>query len=127
MLMCIYRIMNNLCILRKVRFLEYKVILIIRTFCRSKIINCLFFLLVLLFSSFIAVSVTVAIALTVTVLGTVTVAVTVLTLAHVDVVDNGCQFRELMLVAQHIDVAVAGFRGYVGTAYIYADVCHTTR
>ncbi len=80
-----------------------------------------------LFSGFIAVTiaVTVTIALTVTVLGTVTVAVTVLTLAHVDVVDNGCQFRELMLVAQHIDIAVAGFRGYVGTAYIYADVCHT--
>lgn len=92
-----------------------------------KLLFILLFLLAFLFSGFITVTiaVTVTIALTVSVLVTISVAVAVLTLAHVDVVDNGCQFRELMLVAQHIDIAVAGFRGYVGTAYIYADVCHT--
>lgn len=87
--------------------------------------NLLFCCLFLFYVVSITVSISISIALTVTVLSTVTVAVAVLTLAHVDVVDNGCQFRKLMLVAQHIDVAVAGFRGYIGTAYIYADVCHT--
>lgn len=80
--------------------------------------NLLFCCLFLFCVVSITVSISITIALTVSVLGTITVAVAVLTLAHVDVVDNGCQFRELMLVAQHIDIAVAGFRGYVGTAYI---------
>lgn len=86
----------------------------------------LLILLIILTIESIPVAIPVTISLTVTILGTITIAVTVLAFAHVNVINDSCQFRELMFVAQYVDVAVAGFWSYVGTAYVYADVCYTT-
>ena len=77
---------------------------------------------------FIAVTVTVTEAvftsIAITVLATVSIAIAVLALVHVEVIDDGGQLREYLILLEVVDIAESGFGCVIGTANHNAYIGH---
>lgn len=89
---------------------------------------CKFFYYMYLFLfllCFKTITITVAITFTIAILLSIAIAVAVFSLTHVNAINHSSQFRELVVVLQHVDVFITGFRSHIGTAHVHTHIGYT--